>query len=193
MAHTITRRVALLAIPAAFVFGACGKIAEEAVERGTEELIERESGGEVDIDLDSDGGSISIDSEDGSLEINTDEDGTVTAESEDGSYTIGDGAELPDGFPDLPLPDGLTLQTSFGSGGDFQISGYVPGDAQEVYEDLVDAYRDAGHEPTGEYTGVGNGSFSGSTTFEDVDGATVNVSVIDLGDGTASMSVVVDG
>lgn len=193
VAKTLTRGAALACVPFTLLLASCGSITEKAVERGTEELIERETGGSVDIDLDSDGGSVSIETEDGTIEYGTDEDGGFTAETDDGSYQAGSDVDLPDGFPDVPLPDGLTVQTAFAGGGDFQVSGFVDGSAEDVYDDLLAAFRDRGHEPTGDYAGTSGDSFSGGATFDDVDGATVVLGVVDIGDGTTSVSYSIDG
>lgn len=68
----------------AFVSVGCGdKIAEKAAEK----VIEAGSDG-VKVDIDTDSGSVSVSGEDGSS-----------------GYQFGDNVTIPDGFPDLPLPD----------------------------------------------------------------------------------------
>jgi len=56
--------IALIAV-LLLILTACGSAAEELAERA----IENETGGDVELDLDSDGGSVNIESDDGSLTI----------------------------------------------------------------------------------------------------------------------------
>ena len=111
-------------------FGDLGAMAEIFGALGLEELIEENSGGDVDIQLDEDG--FSVESEDGSFSVDedgtftvTDEDGEETTgefdidgsdgdmsvETEDGSMEINSGGELPEDWPaDIPEPDGIDIQ-----------------------------------------------------------------------------------
>ena len=91
---TFTRAIAVLALAALFVapLAGCRKAAEEATEAAVEQAIEDAADGEVEVDVegDEDGGSVTI----------TGEDGEMTIQS-------GEGASVPDGFPDdVPLFDG---------------------------------------------------------------------------------------
>lgn len=123
------RRIGALILAAAGLSAlvACG----DSTETGLEELIESQGGGDVDLDLDRDGG-VSVQTEEGGITIDEDgnfvvtdadgsvvsgnvdsEDGSFTAESEDGSFSSSTGSELPEDWPDeVPTPDGLTIQSS---------------------------------------------------------------------------------
>lgn len=99
---------------------ACSSVAENISERAAEEILEQAAGGEVDIDLDEDGGTVSVNTDDGSFSIGTD--------------------ELPDAFPaSAPLPADYTVLSSMS--GDSSDDGQTvvvtvsAGDAS--FEDLV--------------------------------------------------------
>ncbi|MEL6894229.1 MAG: hypothetical protein AAFP84_21740 [Actinomycetota bacterium] len=79
-----TTTISMLTI-AAFTLAACGGAKENAIE----ELIERETGEEIDLDLDSDGG-FSVETEDGSISFDVDEDGSFTIEGPEGEVITGD-------------------------------------------------------------------------------------------------------
>ena len=134
---------------------ACG----DSAENGIEQLIESQGGGDVDLDLDADGG-ISIQTEEGGMTMDedgnfviTDENGYVvsgnvdvdgdgvTVESEYGSFSSGSGSELPDTWPDaVPEPDGLAiLSSSTMSDGD--TDGFIV--IGEVGDDFLDGYVSA--------------------------------------------------
>lgn len=66
----------------------CQSAADEIVEQAAERAAKAESGDDVDVEIDDDGGTINVNGEDGT------------------NIDIG-GGELPDGFPDeFPLPEG---------------------------------------------------------------------------------------
>lgn len=156
-----------VSVALAVVAGCSGEdIAESIIEQG----LEREGGGDVDVDLDLHDGGISIETEEGEISIETDEDGNVVIEgegedgdvsirSEDGETVIESddgtmvieqgGAGLPEGFPsDVPLPDALTVQISQSSSMDGRESWFVGGEVDaesgEVLGDLVAALESAG-------------------------------------------------
>ena len=113
----------------ALVLTACGN----ATESGIEELIESQGGGDVDLDLDGDGG-FSVQTEEGGMTIDEDgnfvitdadgsvvtgdvdtESGEVNIESEDGSFRSGATTELPDEWPgEIPEPSGLAIASVVG-------------------------------------------------------------------------------
>ena len=122
-------RLGIVIVVLALVSVACGNVAENVLENAIENQLEEESGGDVNIDLDEDGGVVSI-------------------ETDEGSMSIG-GTEIPDDFP-LPLPDyeevvGVITQT-----GDFASSmvtlSFDPNDFEEVAELYEDFFNDADWE-----------------------------------------------
>ena len=116
--------ITLATIGIAIAFTACGN----ATESGVEQLIESQGGGDVDLDLDGDGG-FSVQTEDGGMSIDedgnfviTDADGSVVTgnadaetgefvvESDDGSFSSGSTTELPEEWPsEIPEPDALAI------------------------------------------------------------------------------------
>jgi hypothetical protein len=124
MLITIPRRAGIVAFATlgALVVTSCSS--DDVAER----LIESQSGGDVDVDLD--GGNVRIQTPEGELQITTDEngnsvirtedgeavvaqgdDGEVVIQSEDGTSTFGGGQEIPQDYPvdQVPLPDGLVI------------------------------------------------------------------------------------
>ena len=122
----VTRYALAVAAGATVMLTSCS----DSAETGIEQLIEQQSGGDVDIN--SDDGSFSIQTEDGSMTVDengnfvvTDADGSVITgnadsesgefniESEDGSFSSGSTSELPEDWPaDVPTPDGMTITTA---------------------------------------------------------------------------------
>jgi flagellar basal body rod protein FlgG len=146
----------LAAAGLAFTLSACGN----ATESGIEQLVESQGGGDVDLDLDGDGG-FAVQTEDGGMTIDedgnfviTDADGSVvtgnadaesgefTVESEDGSFSSGSTTELPEEWPgNVPEPDGLQIASATVVGSNDEqsitVSGSVEGDG------FVDSYASA--------------------------------------------------
>ncbi len=122
-------RLMIVLVVLALVAVGCGKAAENIIEGAIENQLEEEGGGDVDVNLDEDDGSISI-------------------ETDEGSMNIG-GTDVPDDFP-LPLPDyeevvGVVTQT-----GDFASSmvtvTFDPDDFEDVAELYGDFFNDDGWE-----------------------------------------------
>ncbi len=177
-----------------------------------EQLIESQSGGEVDIDLD--GGNVRIQTEDGSLEIITDEDGNsvirtedgeavvsqsggdgggeVVVESEDGTATFGGGQDLPEGFPtgEIPLPDGLVISYGTRTEASGQLSYAVTGDI----EGATGAEIWAAYEPRLEAAGFASESETVANSDVFVQGKsgkwTVIISATGNGDGESAFVTV---
>jgi hypothetical protein len=120
-----------MAVVAVLALGttACGSIAE----RVTEGVLERAAGGDVDIDFDEDGGS-------------------VTVETSEGTARFGAGGTLPDSFPDdVPLPsaDYQVAQSFEQSGSDgvaVQVSLGVEAAASDIAEELEGEFAAGGWE-----------------------------------------------
>lgn len=116
---TIRRPLAIFcAAGFAFSLTACGN----ATETGLENVIESETGGDVDVDLDGDDG--------------------VSIQTEDGSFSSGATTELPEEWPgDVPEPDGLAITSAavIGSGTERAIN--VTGTVDD--EGFVESYGSA--------------------------------------------------
>lgn len=161
----------------AIAFAACG----DSAENGIEQLIESQGGGDVDLDLDGDGG-FSVQTEEGGMTIDEDgnfvitdadgsvvtgevdaENGGVNVESEDGSFSSGATTELPEEWPAvIPEPNGLAIASATVIGSDTEqaitVSGTVDGDG------FVESYANA----------LGSAGFDEASTFES-DGMINNV------------------
>lgn len=119
------RRLAAVGLAAlTLTFSGCGK----AAETGVEKLIESETGGDVDLNLDGDGdGGFSVQTEEGGMKVDadgnfviTDADGSVitgradsetgefSMESNDGGFRVDNSGDIPGEWPDdVPRPDGV--------------------------------------------------------------------------------------
>ena len=87
------RRRAMGAVAAAglmFSMSACGAIAEKIAEEGAERIIEAETGENIELDINGDGG-ISVQSDDGGFSLN--EDGEFVVTDADGSVFSGSAGE----------------------------------------------------------------------------------------------------
>jgi hypothetical protein len=102
---------------------ACGNVAENVAEQAIERGLEAEGGGDVDVNVDEDGGTINIQTDDGNTNINM------------------GGGELPEELT-IPVPDGYSVLSSTSTSGDqpfVAVSLEYP--ASDV-EDLVAFYDD---------------------------------------------------
>lgn len=162
----------------ALMFTAC----ESAGEAGLEQLVESQGGGDVDLDLNADGG-ISMQTEDGGMSVDEDgnlmitdvdgsvvtgnidaETGEVAIESEDGSFSSGATTELPDEWPsEIPEPTGLAITTATVIGSDTEqaftvtgtVAGTVAGDGAGFVESFASALVDAGFNEDSAFTSDG--------------------------------------
>jgi hypothetical protein len=168
----ITRSLAIGA-GIALLAASCGGGAESGIEK----LIEQQGGGDVDLDLDGDGG-FSIQTEEGGMTIDEDgnfvitgedgevitgseEDGEFTVEGEDGSLTISSGEEMPSEWPsEIPQPDDFLIATSsvIGTGDEILIGlvGEASQDAADFVEDYGDALISAGFEQASSFESDGS-------------------------------------
>jgi hypothetical protein len=113
----------------ALVAAGCAKAAEKALEEAIERQLEEEGGGDVNIDLDEDGGVVSIETEEGSIDIG--------------------GTEIPDDFL-LPIPDqrevlGVVIQTGEYASSTVTLS-FDPDDFDDVAALYEDFFNDQGWE-----------------------------------------------
>lgn len=115
----IGRNIGLsLAAVLSLVIVSCGTLAEKGTERLLEKAIESESGGDVDIDLDDGGISVS---------------GTGGE-----SIVVGEGASIPDSLT-MPVPEGGTVLLSMEVGDGASVTVQYPGNR---FEELVSTYDD---------------------------------------------------
>lgn len=78
-----------VAVVASLALASCGAAAEKASEKATEQMIESQTGGDVDV--------------------NTDGDGKVEIDTDQGSMSFGTG-DLPEDWPeDLEVPEGIEI------------------------------------------------------------------------------------
>lgn len=100
----------------ALLLGACGSIAEKASEEVIENAIESESGGDVDVEVDGNGISV-----------------TGTGGE---SIAVGEGAQIPESIT-LPIPDGGSVVFAMETGNGASATIQYPGSR---YEELVATY-----------------------------------------------------
>ena len=86
------------------------KVADKVVEKAIEAQAKKD-GKDVDVKMDTKGGSMSIKSKDGSESVDMKADGrSFTVKTKDGTMVSGDAAKLPDTFPkDVPVFPGAKL------------------------------------------------------------------------------------
>ena len=147
----------------ALALTACDAAAEQVAEKAAEAA----AGGEVDIEVDDEGG-VSVESDQGSF--SADSEGQVNIETQDGSFSSG--GELPEDLPDLPLVDDGELVTA----GRFEAGDatgwmvnyqYSSGELVETVDRAVQRLLDAGFtQPGGDEGNVDLGSELARRTVE---------------------------
>ena len=154
-----------------FAITSCGN----ATETGVEKLIESQSGGDVDIDLD--GGGLSVQTDEGGMSIDedgnfviTDADGSVvtgnadsetgdfSAESEDGSFRVDTSGEIPEEWPsDVPRPEGIEGASSTVTQSSTELAITVTGQAGDSFvDDYGSTLEDNGFERTSNFESDAN-------------------------------------
>ncbi len=126
----------------ALAMTSCGKLAEEAIEQA----IEADSGEEVEIDFDSEDGTLSIEGENGeefSIDVNEDgETAVLSSTDEDGNtFEMVTGEGLPDSWPgELPVPPGTIVASTVLAEDDTRILTLVVevNDSISAHDDYVD-------------------------------------------------------
>lgn len=122
MTRKIGTAMLVLALLAALPLAGCGS-RESAQDEAAAKMVERAAraqGEEVDVEIDSRGGTFRATTKEGTFEMTVD-GGTFQATGEDGTveYSADGGTRLPDGFPaDVPVFEGLNLIMSQGSSTD---------------------------------------------------------------------------
>ena len=157
-------KVAAIALAAGLVLVGSACSSSEAAKKLTEKAIEKQSGGDVDIN-----------SKDGTVKY-TDKDGNETEMNIDG-----EGASLPKGWPDdLAPPDSIKLVTSTTSTAGSKTSMTVLGETETSIDDLVPAIKqqveDAGFKVTQDATGgVAGTGYAGLTAAKGEDALVVAI------------------
>lgn len=164
------RRVLVLIAGVCVITAGCGRITEQLTEEAVERGIESESGGDVELDLDA-------------------EDGSVSFESDEGSLSFESGGDVPDGLT-IPLRDGYSVAGSsvIGSDGESIVIvtlEYPASDRDAIVEFYEDRFADV--ENVNRVQNTANGS---ATWFWQApeDGWSVNVTA---DDGADTLNVVV--
>jgi len=191
--HTIITRAAATAagLGAALALAGCGAILEEAVEQA----VESESGENVEIDFDSDDGSLSIQGEDGEeFSIDIDEDGESSVmrstDDEGNTFEMVTGQGVPDEWPgDFPLPGGDPLTSSRLTENDRTTLSvtYELDDAASVADDLVSEYGDRGFTTESTSSFESDGS---SQSFTTMSNGEWNVQITGLTDGSSGQLMI---
>ncbi len=144
------------------------KLAENTVEG----IVERASGGDVDIDTKD--GSVSVKTEDG-----------------DGSFSIGGNQKLPDDFPknEIPYLKEESVSSTLSSTSEGKKSWWVTTQVNNSYDEAKGYFESNIAEPA--YSDITNYSFGESTTFN-ATGSDYELSVtVSSNDGKTSVSYVV--
>ncbi len=167
-------------------------IAERIAEEAIEKAIEKDSGENVEVDLGNDG--ITIEGEDGEVTISSDDE-TVEIKSDDGEFTIGSGAELPEGFPgNVPVYPDMEITTSWRSTDNDKDNYSISGLTEDAGDDVFAWYKDklSGWNIEGEFTvNVDEGKSSSLTAKGD--GLILTIMVIETeDDGTAVVQTVTE-
>ena len=157
------------ATAAALLLVGCGAAAEKASEQATEQLVESQTGGDVDIDT---------------------ADGSVEIETEDGSMSFGTG-EVPADWPDdVPLPAGLeVLSGSTSDAYDGRLVAII-GTSTDTPEDVLATLKDglADWTISGESTVTGTDGSTTGAQFE-TEGRRVTFSATAGADGETSITL----
>lgn len=124
-------RLGFVIVVVAVITVGCAKAAENIIEGAIENQLEEEGGGDVNIDLDEDGGVVSIETDEGSMSIggteipddfllplpDYDEVGSVISQTGDSAYTQVYVSFDPDDFAEV-----VVLYEDFFNDGDWEVS-----------------------------------------------------------------------
>jgi hypothetical protein len=164
------------------------KIAEEVIEKA----IEKDSGENVEIDLED--GEISIQSDEGEISISSDDD-SIEIKSDDGEVTIGTGTELPDGFPgNVPVYPDMEITTAWKVTENDKDSYSISALTEDAGDDVFAWYKEklSGWDIEGEFTMSGDDGKT-STLSAKGSGLVVTVMVFETEDeGTTIVQTVVE-
>jgi hypothetical protein len=175
----------------------------KATETGIEQVVESQTGEDVDLDVDDDG-SFSVETDEGGMTVDEDgnfvitdengetitgnagdEDGDYAIETEDGDFRMDASGDVPDEWPDeVPEPAGISGGTASVQTIDDQLGISFGGSAGEGFiDEYAAALEDAGFEQISNFESAENAT----RIFED---ATWTVTVSSYGtDGDVQTSV----
>ncbi len=118
----MTIRPLFTAALCALALCACGKAADQAAETAAERAIEAETGGDVDVDIETQDGQQSV---------------TVQTPEGEMRHTTGENVALPADFPkDIALPEGYTVLSVMTMGPAVSVVLRSPGSVADVYAQL---------------------------------------------------------
>lgn len=144
MRAVLTRITLTLTVVAATLAG-CGKAVEMGMEELAEQQIEKETGGNAKVDIDSSNGKFTMESSDGENAIRME---------------AGDSVELPANLPaDVPLPEGATwqlVQTANEGSGNLMLQGTVDTPLAALAETLKAKVAEQGWESVQNITHEGS-------------------------------------
>jgi hypothetical protein len=192
------KRAAILTSSAVglIVLAGCGggsDISEGLIERQIESAANEEG---VDVDIDLENGNFSVQTEDGDFEMNSDGngnftitgsdgeeqfsaegdgDGNVVIDTEDGELTMSTDTDIPDGFPDLPLPDDLTVtmaqEAAMDDATSYTVIGSAPGDWESYLDELTGYLEGNGYTQNSVTTSPDGAFFSYSSDTLSLNGS----------------------
>ncbi len=182
-------RLVLFTLATCLVLSSCGAVIDKATESASERAVEKmiEASGDGEIDIDRDGDSFSIKTEDGSMSV--DGEGNMVIESDEGTATIKTSDELPDDFPDIPLPNDLIIESAsrFADADGtvvHSVSARIERDASDTFDTFVADLADAGYTADFRNDSTTDGEFFGMAMLTKADGQQVSVNVIADDDST---------
>lgn len=131
------------AVAAALTLSACGGIS-----------LPTGDGGQINVDLDGEGGSVSLTDSEGNeqnIDLETDDDSFTLTDGEGNDLMSGgSGTEVPEDFPsDIPLPDGdlqFSSSLTVDSANSWTLTYLVPGDVASVTAALREDLASSGFE-----------------------------------------------
>ena len=195
--NATTRRLTATAAWAflALSLAGCGQLAEEAIEQA----VENESGEDVEIDFDSDDGSLSVTGEDGEqFNLEVGEDGETSSfsgtDEEGNTFEMITGEGVPDDWPnDVPVPPGDAVTSTVMVDNGEQIISIITevDDVQDANDGYIDELSDAGFEIGSTSSFESDGS---SSAFTEMTSDAWSVQVNSTSDGsTGQMFVAIEG
>ena len=194
--NATTRRLTATAAGAflALSLAGCGQLAEEAIEQA----VENESGEDVEIDFDSDDGSLSVTGEDGEeFNLEVGEDGETSSfsgtDEEGNTFEMITGEGVPDDWPnDVPVPPGDAVTSTVMVDNGEQIISIITkvDDVQDANDGYIDELSYAGFEIGSTSSFESDGS---SSAFTEMTSDAWTVQVNSTSDGsTGQMFVAIE-